>query len=120
MNITDGECARAVSNKVLRNVKCGPLEYYRTEYFEAKGFVRVGGKYIAILESPDDILMLASEGDYIGVDFGRIKRIDASGFEVREVIKNPWGLYIEQRIFVGYDSKRKIIKDSPVSANHGK
>ncbi|MEA2119849.1 pilus assembly protein PilP [Halovibrio sp. HP20-50] len=58
-----------------------PLERFQLQALRLVGTLRMGGRQVAMIASPDGNVTSVKEGNYMGTDYGRI--VDITGQEVR-------------------------------------
>ena len=88
---------------------CEPLERYPLHELVARGFVSVSGRPFVLLEAADHTTFLAKAGDYLGFNFGKISSIDDEGFAVREIKRDPLGIYYYERTRIDYSNNRTTL-----------
>lgn len=78
-----------------REIRNSILEKYPLESLTMIGFMRVNGSPMAIIKAEDKIKQVR-QGDYIGLDFGRITNISDSEIQLRELIQDSSGNWSER------------------------
>lgn len=61
-----------------------PLEQFQLHELQLVGTLRMGGRQLAMIASPDGNVTSVQEGSYIGTDHGRISHIGAQEIRVNE------------------------------------
>ena len=61
-----------------------PLERFQLQELRLVGTLRMGGRQVAMIESPDGKVTSVREGNYIGSDYGRIAHIAAQEIRLAE------------------------------------
>ncbi len=72
-----------------------PLEAYPLDSMGMVGSVDREGQPFALLRV-DNLLYQVKVGDYLGQNYGRITRIDETGIELREIVQDAAGEWIER------------------------
>lgn len=72
-----------------------PLENYAMDQLGMVGTVTQGGQIHALISSQDGIHTI-SQGDYIGLNFGKVVKVTESAVHVREWIQEPAGEWVER------------------------
>jgi len=72
-----------------------PLEAYPLDTMNMVGSVRKEGRQFALLRV-DNLLHYVKSGDYIGQDYGRITNISETGIQVREIVQDAAGEWVER------------------------
>ncbi len=72
-----------------------PLEAYPLDSMGMVGSVDKEGQPFALLRV-DNLLYQVKVGDYLGQNYGRITRIDETGIELREIVQDAAGEWIER------------------------
>jgi type IV pilus assembly protein PilP len=72
-----------------------PLEAYPLDSMGMVGSVDKVGQPFALLRV-DNLLYQVKVGDYLGQNYGRITRIDETGVELREIVQDAAGEWIER------------------------
>ena len=72
-----------------------PLEAYPLDSMGMVGSVDKEGLPFALLRV-DNLLYQVKVGDYLGQNYGRITRIDETGIELREIVQDAAGEWIER------------------------
>jgi len=72
-----------------------PLEAYPLDSMGMVGSVDKEGQPFALLRV-DNLLYQVKVGDYLGQNYGRITRIDETGIELREIVQDTAGEWIER------------------------
>ncbi|MFN2409483.1 MAG: pilus assembly protein PilP [Halomonas sp.] len=70
-----------------------PLERFSLQELQLVGTLRMGGRQVALIATPEGEVMTAQEGNYMGTDYGRITAISADKVEIRERVytqQNGW------------------------------
>lgn len=75
---------------------CLPSELYALHTLRPVGYVNWRGRFVALMERPDGLLDPTRVGDYLGHDFGKVVKIDSEGLEVKEIIQDDKGTWIEK------------------------
>jgi len=69
-----------------------PLERFSLQELRLVGTMRMGGRQVALIASPDGNVTSVKEGNYMGTDYGRIAQINAQEIRVTErVFTQPEG-----------------------------
>ncbi len=69
-----------------------PLERFSLQELRLVGTMRMGGRQVALIASPDGNVTSVKEGNYLGTDYGRIAQINAQEIRVTErVFTQPEG-----------------------------
>lgn len=63
-----------------------PLEAFQLQELRLVGTLRMGGRQVAMIISPDGNVTSVREGNYIGTDYGRISRISDQEIVVDEQV----------------------------------
>jgi hypothetical protein len=106
---------------------CDSLELFSLHTLRPVGYANWRGRFVALVERPDGLLDPTRVGDYLGRDYGKVMKIDAKGLDVREIIQDDEGTWIEKaqiirfgeypkptqpvryrRIFIGQDSPQAL------------
>ncbi|EHJ93582.1 pilus assembly protein PilP [Vreelandella boliviensis] len=61
-----------------------PLERFSLQELRLVGTMRMGGRQVALIASPDGNVTSVKEGNYMGTDYGRIAQINAQEIRVTE------------------------------------
>ncbi|MGP9767448.1 pilus assembly protein PilP [Halomonas sp. AOP13-D3-9] len=61
-----------------------PLERFSLQELRLVGTMRMGGRQVALIASPDGNVTSVKEGNYMGSDYGRIAEINAQEIRVTE------------------------------------
>ena len=72
-----------------------PLEAYPLDSMGMVGSVDKEGQPFALLRV-DNLLYQVKVGDHLGQNYGRITRIDETGIELREIVQDAAGEWIER------------------------
>lgn len=72
-----------------------PLENYALDQIVMVGTVTQGGQIHALIRSPDGIHTI-SQGDYIGVNFGKVIKVTESAVYFREWVQESAGEWVER------------------------
>jgi type IV pilus assembly protein PilP len=72
-----------------------PLEAYPLDSMRMVGSVTREGKPFALLKV-DSLLYQVKLGDHLGQNFGRVTRIDETEVELREIVQDAAGEWIER------------------------
>ncbi|MBQ0937338.1 pilus assembly protein PilP [Ideonella paludis] len=76
---------------------CQPLEFFPLDSLRVGAILGQGGRFQAIVVSPDGVAWRLKEGDYLGQDFGRIFRISSSEIDLREIVQDENDEWNERR-----------------------
>ncbi len=63
-----------------------PLERFSLQELRLVGTMRMAGRQVAMIASPDGSVTSVKEGNYLGTDYGQIAQISAQGIQVTERI----------------------------------
>ncbi|MBT2786703.1 MULTISPECIES: pilus assembly protein PilP [unclassified Halomonas] len=66
-----------------------PLERFSLQELRLVGTMRMGGRQVALISSPDGNVTSVKEGNYLGSDYGRIAQISAQEIRVTERVFTP-------------------------------
>ncbi|MDN6180635.1 MAG: pilus assembly protein PilP [Halomonas subglaciescola] len=66
-----------------------PLESYPLQELELVGTMRMGARHNALIKNPQGEVVPVQQGSYMGVDYGRVKAVDAHEVVVVERIFTP-------------------------------
>lgn len=77
---------------------CDALEYHGLATLVSRGFVQWKDRRYALIEAADQLTYIVKEGSYIGRDFGKVMRIRDEGIDVREIIQDDSGGWVEQPV----------------------
>ena len=72
-----------------------PLEAFPLDSMSMVGSVQRGGRPFALLRV-NDLLYQVKVGDHLGQNYGRVTRIDETGVELREIVQDAAGEWIER------------------------
>lgn len=74
------------------------LENFRIESLELQGFMTIKGKTIALIRVLEENgeLISVSEGNYLGLNHGQIKRMTSTQIEIVEIVSNGSNGYVER------------------------
>jgi len=72
-----------------------PLEAYPLDQIQMVGSVKVGGKEYALLKA-GNLLYRAHVGEYAGQHFGKITKITESEVDLRELVQDATGDWVER------------------------
>jgi type IV pilus assembly protein PilP len=78
-----------------RELRNSLLEKYPLESMKMIGYLHVNGKPMAVIQA-DDKVKQVRVGDYIGQDFGRIKRVTETEIELHEMVQDSAGDWTER------------------------
>lgn len=73
----------------------GPLEHYPLDGLRMVGTLKRDGQMQALIRTPENTLYRVKQGDYIGLNFGRIVAIRETGLDIRETIQDGVGDWTE-------------------------
>ncbi len=76
------------------------LESYPLDSLKFVGTIERGGKYWALIKDPHGIIHRVGIGNYMGENYGRIEKIDATSIDIRELILNEEGEYENRPITI--------------------
>lgn len=66
-----------------------PLERFSLHELRLVGTIRMEGRQVALIASPDGNVTSVKEGNYLGTDYGRIAQISAQEIRVTERVFTP-------------------------------
>ncbi|MBT2774234.1 pilus assembly protein PilP [Halomonas sp. ISL-60] len=66
-----------------------PLERFSLHELRLVGTLRMGGRQVALIASPDGSVTSVKKGNYMGSDYGRIAQISAQEIRVTERVFTP-------------------------------
>jgi type IV pilus assembly protein PilP len=72
-----------------------PLEAYPLDSMNMVGSVTRGGRQFALMRV-DNLLYQVKPGDYLGQNYGKVLSISETGIELREVVQDAAGEWIER------------------------
>ena len=75
---------------------CEPMELFALHTLRPVGYVNWRGRFVALVERWDGQLYPARAGDYLGRDFGKVMKIDAEGLDIRDIIQDDGGTWVEK------------------------
>jgi type IV pilus assembly protein PilP len=75
----------------------GPLEQDPLDGLRMVGTLLKGGQLYALVRRPDNTLYRVARGDHIGLNFGVIQSIGESSMEIKEIIQDGAGDWIESK-----------------------
>jgi type IV pilus assembly protein PilP len=73
-----------------------PLEAFPLDSLRFVGHMEQEGRVWAVITAPDSLVYRVEEGNYLGQNFGRISLISESRIEIREIIPNGLGGWVER------------------------
>ncbi len=73
-----------------------PLEAFPLDSLHYVGHLEQGGKIWAIITAPDGFVYRVQEGNYIGQNLGRITGITESDMQIKEIVPNGLGGWVER------------------------
>lgn len=86
--------ADGVQPDVQRNRE--PLEAFPLDSLRFVGHMEQEGRVWAVVTAPDSLVYRVEEGNYLGQNFGRISLINESSIELREIVPDGLGGWIER------------------------
>lgn len=72
-----------------------PLEAYPLDALQYVGMLKKGGRAVALIQM-DTLLYQVRVGDFMGLNYGRIMRIEEGQLALREVIQDATGDWVER------------------------
>lgn len=72
------------------------LEHYALDALRMVGIVEFSGEMRALVRAPDGVVHRVSPGNYLGLNAGKVTFIDETGMELREIIADRQGQWIER------------------------
>lgn len=91
---------------------CHPLEFFPLHLLHPSGYVHVGDRYFALVESPDGVLSIVRTGDYLGQDFGKVGDISPEGIRLREIVPDADNTYHARTSLLPYGTRPPRTSDS--------
>ncbi len=82
-----------------RELRNSLLEKYPLETLKMIGYLYVNRKPMAVIQAEDKVKQVRV-GDYLGQDFGRVKRVTESEVEVHELVQDSAGEWTERTSFL--------------------
>lgn len=73
-----------------------PLESFPLDSLRFVGHMEQEGRVWAVVTAPDALVYRVEEGNYVGQSFGRIVRISESQIDIREIVPNGLGGWVER------------------------
>ncbi len=73
-----------------------PLEKYPLDGIKMVGTVEKANHLWVVLTAPDKVTYHAKVGDYLGQNYGQIKKISEDKINIEETIRNPAGRWIKR------------------------
>jgi len=73
------------------------LERYTLQSLEMVGIMNNNGQNWAIIKTPDNSVFRVKKGNYIGENNGKISRISESGIDLKEIVADGHGGWIERK-----------------------
>lgn len=80
---------------VVQSHRKQPLEAYPLDSLQYVGMLEKGGKKIALIQM-ETLLYQVRTGDFMGLNYGRIMRIEEGQLALREVIQDATGDWVER------------------------
>ena len=71
------------------------LEAYPVDSMAMVGSLRKAGQPVALVKI-DNLLYQVRVGNYLGLNFGRVMKIDESQVTLREIVQDPTGDWVER------------------------
>lgn len=90
------------------NRKKQDLEQYSINQLVMTGVLKKGKSFDAMVRTPDGHIYVASIGEYIGENHGRIKQIKPEGIEIAEAIDDGQGGYVERKRHLALMENHKV------------
>lgn len=87
-----------------RELRNAPLEKYPLESMKMIGYMNVGRRPLAVIQVEDKVRQVRV-GDYLGQDFGLVKRIAENEVELRELVQGSSGEWGERKVSLYLQSK---------------
>ncbi len=72
------------------------LERYALDALRMVGIIEFSGEMRALIRAPDGVVHRVSGGNYLGLNAGKVTFIDETGMELREIIADTQGQWIER------------------------
>ena len=72
------------------------LERYELDALRMVGIVEFSGEICALVRAPDGVVHRVSAGNYLGENAGKVTFIDETGLELRELVTDLQGQWIER------------------------
>ena len=72
------------------------LERYALDTLRMVGIMEFAGEIRALIQAPDGVVHRVSAGNYLGENAGKVTYISETGVELREIIADPQGQWIER------------------------
>lgn len=73
-----------------------PLESFPLDTLRFVGHMEQHGRVWAVITAPDALVYRVEEGNYLGQSYGRIVRITESQLDIREIVPNGMGGWVER------------------------
>lgn len=73
-----------------------PLESFPLDTLRFVGHLEQHGRVWAVITAPDALVYRVEEGNYLGQSYGRIVRITESQLDIREIVPNGMGGWVER------------------------
>lgn len=83
-----------------------PLERFPLHELRLVGTMRMAGRQVALIASPDGNVTSVKEGNYMGTDYGRIAQISAQEISVTERVFTQREGWQERQVSLAIDSER--------------
>jgi Tfp pilus assembly protein PilP len=88
--------------------QCMPLESYEIDSLVVKGLLKQGSTFLAIIESPDSLLWIVHEKDYLGKNFGMVSKISEDEIILYEIVQDKNAEWGERKIVLTIPDPNKI------------
>lgn len=75
-----------------------PLEQFALEQLEMKGVIGDGQQRWALVYTPTQQLVKVRRGHYLGLNYGRVTRVSASGVEIVETLPDGAGCWLTRTV----------------------
>jgi len=92
--VTDSLTGAGLQPDVERNRE--PLEAFPLDSLRFVGHLEREGRVWAVVTAPDSLVYRVEEGNYMGQNFGRISLITESRIDLREIVPDGLGGWIER------------------------
>lgn len=83
-----------------------PLERFQLQELRLVGTLRMGGRQVAMIASPDGNVTSVKEGNYMGSDYGRISQIAAQEIRVNERVFTQRDGWQERQVTLTINQER--------------
>ncbi|HDZ47001.1 hypothetical protein LCGC14_0155100 [marine sediment metagenome] len=85
-----------------------PLERFQLQELRLVGTLRMGGRQVAMIASPDGNVTSVREGNYMGSDYGRISQIAAQEIRVNERVFTQRDGWQERQVTLTINEERAV------------